>query len=277
MWRKLLVPISICFTVGLIAVVVVTLLLPASQTRRGQDLLLRNQPQPAIREFNKVIKSHHSSSETYEQRGLALSELGDYKRAHIDFSVALGLDEHNDSAMLGRAASRLKLGDPAAALADVNRYLAKHPDTFDAIRLRAIIFCKLKRYDLAREDCATLLAMQPKARRALMIRSYANFMDKKFEDCIADLDRIIAAVPSSGVYLMRACCMQNLKRYKEAIADFTVVLKRSPSSSQALFNRADCEIAMGDKISAKKDLEAILHRHPDFHLASQKLKSISGS
>jgi tetratricopeptide (TPR) repeat protein len=93
----------------------------------------------AIESFSRAILAGDLEPEalaiTFNNRGVAYSELGDYDRAIKDYQQALALVPKDPTAIknlriahIRRAAAESRLGDQTAALADYNRAIELEPD-----------------------------------------------------------------------------------------------------------------------------------------------------
>jgi tetratricopeptide (TPR) repeat protein len=141
----------------------VAVALPATAQREAQfsAWCYSHDPSPArnaqvIEGCSAVIAAGRESAEklvrAYENRGIAYSVNGDYRRAIDDYSEALKLKPSDASVTLfGRCHFRAIVGDLQAALADCNESLRLRPSPM-AFGTRGLVLLKLGRFDEAIAD-----------------------------------------------------------------------------------------------------------------------------
>ncbi|GAB2528982.1 tetratricopeptide repeat protein [Rufibacter soli] len=130
----------------------------------------------AIHDFSAALTlSSASNSQFLLGRGTAFLEIGAYKEAHKDFSLAL---ENTSSAELlyGRAVAAYFLDDYFGALRDLDQVIAIAPNHPKALYNRAVVKMELKQLDSAAEDLESFLSHFPnhaEAERALALADAA--------------------------------------------------------------------------------------------------------
>ena len=130
---------------GRVVVVLVTLLAPGSaradslgDVRTGNAAFADGRYESAVEAFSRALLAgdldHEALAITFNNRGVAYSELGDYDRAVADYGQALALVPGDATAVrnlriayVRRAAASARLGDRAAALADYDKAIELEP------------------------------------------------------------------------------------------------------------------------------------------------------
>jgi tetratricopeptide (TPR) repeat protein len=90
----------------------------------------------------------------------------------------------------------------------------------------------------------------------------ADFMQGRYSQTLETLadPRVIQAVPAA--FLLRARCLQNLRRPQEAIADCHALLARSPDHAEAHGVLGLLLQERGQKEAARRHVDAALKQHP---------------
>ncbi|MDR2152990.1 MAG: tetratricopeptide repeat protein [Helicobacteraceae bacterium] len=83
-----------------------------------------NKPQEAIAYYAQAISIDPNRAKTYNDRGAAYDNLGDYDRAIADYNLALEINPNDDGlAYRNRGAAYYKLGDYDNAVKDAHKAL----------------------------------------------------------------------------------------------------------------------------------------------------------
>ena len=86
---------------------------------------------------------------------------------------------------------------------------------------------------------------------------------------------MIQKVPDDdSAYERRAFAYRNLKKYKEAIADYSKTIAKDPKDPEGYRRRASTHTLAGDNKSAAADFQALLKIKPDDVDAQSRLKAL---
>lgn len=93
--------------------------------------------------------------------------------------------------------------------------------------------------------------------RLLLARMDANMSRGNYDAALRDATRLVRKRPDAPEFrFIRAQVFLQLKRYSEAVADYTELLRREPNSAPALNNRAWCRaLARTELLEALKDVD----------------------
>ncbi len=173
--------------------------------------------------WSDVIKNYPESGEAYYHRGQFYQLDGRATEALADFNNAISLNPYNDKARGNRAVLHSDLGDTAAARLDFSA----------AIRLDS---------------------------SASNLRNRGMFYSKTGHDLqsLEDFTHSLSLVKGDTTYNWKGVANHKLRRFDEAIKDFSNAIEMNPSAGEYWLNRSFSENAAGNIEKAKSDaLEAI--------------------
>jgi len=205
----------------------------------------------------------------------ALVPLDEYIKAHPTDMRALIL----------RADTNIALGKGVPAVEDLTTVLKLKPDHTWALQLRAETYRRLKKYDLSAKDAHAMFAIKGDPGRILLankpmahclelggdIKGAIKAREEAVDDRAAfsnvsltggDVKNLQPALIAS---MMEVVKMQiKAKDYAGSLRYLNVMLKRSPSETEALEQRAISLQALGRDKEALADLNKLLAEFPDY-------------
>ena len=215
----------------------------------------------AIQYFNQAIKAKPFLADPYFYRSVAKISLEDYQGAEQDASLAIERNPFIVDAYQVRGVSRQNLGNFAGAVEDYDAGLNLMPEDKNLLFNRAVCETALKNYDEAQQTYDRLLQLDRRHDRAYIGLAQMNLAKKDTTAALENLNRGIAlSKNNASAYVMRAEVGDNNK----AIKDFDFVLKSNPSNFMALYNRALLHMRTRQYREAVNDFTAILKKYPDF-------------
>jgi tetratricopeptide (TPR) repeat protein len=128
--------------------------------RRAQTKEALRDFEGAVADYTLVAEAVPDAARPLELRGNAKARLGDLKGAIADYDAALGKDERNAGAWIGRARARLALGEKEAADADA-RKSAQPGARAGAFSDRGLYWYDTHRFNEAVEDLAEAVKRDP--------------------------------------------------------------------------------------------------------------------
>lgn len=194
----------------------------------------------AIAGFDRVIAAYPALDEAIYNRALALAEVGRDRDAMADLATLqqrsspaanklAGLFLVHSMATVSIAAAAIEAGDQDKAEKMIERALIYHPASADAYIFRGVLRHKQDRSEDALAD-------------------YAQAIERDPNSSIARYNR-------GHIFLERS-------QYGEAVTEFTRAIELNPADAESYQARAQAHEALGDAVSAAKDLEAY-RRHCD--------------
>jgi serine/threonine protein kinase/Flp pilus assembly protein TadD len=207
---------------------------------------------PHLEACVSLEKGKPGEGEFLIKRGRLYAQLGRKNDAAADFARALELNPNSADALLERGAARAETGDLAAARADFAA--ARKLGTPNAMlwhnqQASKYEYGTNRNMDLALLQLNELVELEstPLARaQYLQRRIYALRLAKRWDEAIADFDRMLTIVPRQTSYLIdRADCFANVGKTDKATADLAEALKidRNMASQQIRLRAASAEQA----------------------------------
>ncbi|CAN5425785.1 hypothetical protein BH11CYA1_BH11CYA1_09560 [soil metagenome] len=228
------------------------------------------------REVRNEASVHHNAALTKEKDGDIKGAINYLKyQVQDDSPASLPLHLGKLYAQSGDMTNGMKFTNQAVGKAD------KDKDTSVAISariFRARLLCKQRDFNAAIKDCSEaaelsnktepVSALKIKAKGehalALTLRAECYLETKKPDLAMADVNQVIKQNPDLIVaYETRgAIYLASGKQYKEAIADYSKVLKNFPNSVKSRMGRAEAYSATKQYKEAIKDYTIAIEKSP---------------
>ncbi len=112
---------------------------PSLLAQSGEAWMQAGHPQDAVRVYSEAIKSYPDDADNLIGRAIALQKLEKPDLARRDLDAALLRRPDDPLALRLRAQLRLDAGDLAGAQQDINRALAKTPNSVETLLVRGRI------------------------------------------------------------------------------------------------------------------------------------------
>jgi tetratricopeptide (TPR) repeat protein len=265
--------------------------------KRGTIYLRLNQPEPALADFDSVIRFAPYFPGTFTDRGIANIMLGRLDAAKGDFGRAialyqrpigpidlLGSSDPNSSWNLGGYAPPVSL-DPKGvrrglahcglgqvyhrlhqdeqAINEYNQAIALNPGDPNNYAGRGDAYAALDQLDAALADYNEAIRLNPNLMHAYANRGAALFWKGDPEHALADLDRALQLDPTDGfARRYRGSVLARLGQNEKALLDFDAALRVNPKDAGALKDRGGVLVQMGQYERALKDLDESLRLDP---------------
>ncbi|MBI3267432.1 MAG: protein kinase [Planctomycetes bacterium] len=231
---------------------------------RASSLQLLGRTAEALAEAERAVQADPQCSTAHFARGAAL-QLGraDFAGALAEFSKALELCPRNFEARFQRGIVEQALGQPAAAVSDLEQVVARQPLNGLAWAMRG--FAKLDLGDAAagRAEIDRGVELCPDLPDPLRIRAEARRLASDFEGAIADYDRLLALNPKDAVSRAnRGICKWKRKDLDGAAADCEEAIRTDAATPAAWYTRGRVRRARGDLVGAEADLSEAIRLSP---------------
>jgi tetratricopeptide (TPR) repeat protein len=112
--------------------------------------------------------------------------------------------------------------------------------------------------------------------QAYLGRAFAYFQLGRYQEAINDYHQalLLELTPQNRIEAIfnKGTCLMNLKMYKQAIIDFSLLIKASPANVPAYLNRAYCLLNLARYEEAERDCRAVLQIEPNNAIANNQLQ-----
>ena len=187
----------------------------------------KHQYQQAKDELNAAIRLKHDTKDAYYYRALCHEHLGQKKEALDDFGEYLAYPPEDMDAYIKHVATAVRLRNDEKVVADYLHLLGLQP------------------YIFSNKDSVDLVNLGISSRRLKNDSTGIQIMSK----CLEMFPK------NTSIYIERALCFQQQKKYGNAIADCTSALSVEPANVRALETRARTYQLKGDLVADLKDLK----------------------
>jgi tetratricopeptide (TPR) repeat protein len=258
----------------IVSIIYVFVLLISSHVVLGQNNNAINRPDSAtmvkmarkkVDSLTIVMKSMPDPrmlAISYIRRGSGNAILGLTDSAINDYTTAITLNPRLVDAYLSRARVYDQQKQYEASIADAERAipLLKGNSTRLASVYGSIGFgqYKLKNYGKCIEADSIAILLNPNNTQAYANTGWAYLATQKFDKAIEYFTASIAGYGSdkkraSATIIGRADAKRALKKYRDAVNDYTLAIQLNPNDHLAYWNRASCYYLNGDYELAEKD------------------------
>ena len=199
----------------------------------------------------------------YAYRGMAKSELGNYRDAIEDTNEAIALNPESYHGYYSRGYVNQVLG----------KSKADHGDITEAEKL----------YQAAINDCAEAIHLEPENAKIYNTRGWAKYLfgqleieqgnaaegEKLYQAAISDVNEALRLKPKgkryrSAFFHTRGVAKVGLGDYKGAIEDFNESIRLNPKKARLYHDRAKAKEALGQHEAAEADFAKAKELDPDF-------------
>jgi tetratricopeptide (TPR) repeat protein len=217
-----------------------------------------------IQRCTQSILKSPGDANLYLKRAGAYYGNAEYGLADEDYTKAIQMGLITDTIYLQRALCRAGLGRNGEALADIDRALKLRPNSDRALSQKAAVYVAMKKDDLAILQYSEILKKHPSP-QALMERAALLRKNGKLIESLHDLDEAVRLRATSVELLhRRASLLLEMKRYKDAAADYTSAILLNDENAGDYKNRADARLLAGDLNGALDDYNRLLKEEATF-------------
>lgn len=157
---------------------------------------------------------------------------------------------------------RYQAGHLEHALADFTAAIRSDSNFAEALNARGSVFAELGQENLALKDFDDAIRIQPKTTLAYSNRATVFYKQKQFKLALQDLNHDVAIFRNGPAYIRRATVLNILKMHKEAIADCTRALEKSPDLAIAFLVRGQARLALQQFEQCISDLSCYIKAEP---------------
>lgn len=207
----------------------------------------------AIAEYDEYLRVHPESARAWANRGGAYLELGDLAAVREDADRALELQPADPILRENRLYVSNAQGDTATIIVDATWLLRNLPPNPAWLDLRGSAFAREKRYEEALADAERLVELRPDA-NAYCNRGSTRLSLNQDEAAEKDLSKALRLDPELELgYIKRCMARYRLQRYTEALPDCEAYVRRVPGDSYGHYLRGLMRDRTGDHDGAIAD------------------------
>jgi superkiller protein 3 len=192
----------------------------------------------AIASYDKALEIKPDYHEAWNNRGIALGNLGRLEEAIASYDKALEFKPDLHEAWYNRGIALGNLGRLEEAIASYDKALEFKPDLHEAWYNRGNALYNLGRLEEAIASYDKALEIKPDYHEAWNYRGYALGNLGRLEEAIASYDKALEIKPDyHEAWNYRGYALVNLGRLEEAIASYDKALEFKPDYHEAWNNR----------------------------------------
>ncbi|MBR0657080.1 tetratricopeptide repeat protein [Plastoroseomonas arctica] len=234
---------------------------PMAQAKLAELLLRAGQPEPALKAAERALKREPVNPRHHMLAGGALTMLRRHQDALAHFARAQKLAPSLRDPLVALCGSRQALGQNEAVLADAALlHQVLGPEAGIVLGRSAMA---LRRPAIAIEEMTRVLAVEPHAFAAWVLKGDAEAMAGQREAAAASYEGALRLAPRDGALLVkRGKALQALGRDHEAIRHFDAAVDLDPGDARAWFHRGLSLTALDQPAEAAKSYRRALDHAP---------------
>jgi len=169
--------------------------------QQGFELLKAHQYITAAKAFSRAIKENPRHANAYNQRGVALANMGHLDQAVADYTKALEIDSNLYGAVNNRGSAYYRKGDYDRAISDFTRAIDLNPYLEVTYSNRGIVWIKKGLLKRAISDFNKAVEINPYSYEAHYNRGTAHLSNGSWGRAIKDFSKALDLNPKSyGAY-----------------------------------------------------------------------------
>jgi len=241
----------------------------AASDRDHADCEQVTQPSLKISACTRILTSANLNDQTrsfaHYNLGLGLLLKNDFDRAIVEFNETLRVDPNNLRAINSRGNAWRGKGDDDDAIADYNEAIRRDPTFAYPYNGRASVYYDRGEYDRAIDDFSQVIRFNPTLAAPYNNRAQALRDKGEFDRAIADADDALRRDPTNGtIYSVRGEIYRMKGDLVRALADQDQAVRIDSGSALPYLTRGDTYRYKGDFARALADYDQALKVSPDY-------------
>jgi tetratricopeptide (TPR) repeat protein len=243
---------------------------------RGVGLLLQQNFDRAIVEFNEALRADPANVRSYNSRGNAWRGKGELENAVADYDAAIRLDPSFAFPYNGRASVAYNKGELDRAIEDYSQVIRLDPTLAAPYSNRALALRDKGEFDRALADANEALRRDPKSVAVYAGRGEIWRMKGDLDRALADQNQAVRMDPKSPLPFLRR---GDIYRYRgeiaRALADYDQALRGTPNYIPAFVGRGLSFEKQGNLARARTEYERALNSPSQYRgdTAAEALKT----
>ncbi|MBD2474634.1 tetratricopeptide repeat protein [Anabaena sp. FACHB-83] len=220
----------------------------------------------AIAAYDKALEIKPDDHDAWNNRGIALWNLGRYEEAIAAYDKALEIKPDDHDAWYNRGIALDDLERYEEAIASYNKALEIKPDKHEAWNNRGNALDNLERYEEAIASYNKAMSIQPDDHQAWYNRGLSLRKLGRYEEAIASYNKALEIKPDDhDAWNNRGNALRYLGRYEEAIASYNKAVSIKHDLLEAWGNRGIALGNLGHHEDALASFDKTLEFKPDLH------------
>ncbi len=230
---------------------------PANYVGRARDYMVLCEDDKALADFSKALQLDPINREALERRILLLGDMGKKEEALRDCNTLIKAYPLSTLGYENRCVVHQSMQKLKEALADTDAALKIFPRAVKAWQYRCSIYINQGDSPNAIKCLTKLTELDPTNATNFSVRANYYVKSKEYDKAISDLTQGIRFKPGEfEPFIMRADVYKEMKQYRKAIADYSRAIEMNKfRAGRAYKGRAECYKALGDTVSAERDLK----------------------
>lgn len=217
----------------------------------------------AINNYSHSISLNPQFAATFNNRGLAYAELGEYEKAIADYDRAIALNPELAPAFYNLGNAYYDLGKHEQAIANYDRAIKLNPNFAIAYNNMGRSFRALGEYELAIANYDRAIELNLQDSKVFSNRGNAYADIGEYEKAMADFHHAITLNPQDAIaFSNRGTVYAELNDYERAVADYDEAIKLYPKLAAVFINRASVYVNLDEYQKALTDYDAAIDISP---------------
>lgn len=230
---------------------------------RGEMSIRRERLEVAVADLQEAIRLLPDQYHAHVNLARAYQQSGKYEAAAEQLDKAIALQPNAVVIYRERANLRLERADLAGALADLDKAIELEASPRDHFE-RGRIFYRLRDFNQSLLASESALQLRSDYAGAHRLRAECLFELKRFKEALDGFNAYAKnGKPSGEVFWERGRTRGILGDHVGAIDDYTLALKHQPDHPQTLGDRGWAYLACEAPKSALQDFEAVIRQKPE--------------
>jgi tetratricopeptide (TPR) repeat protein len=249
---------------------------------KGEVMFLQENVKGAYDQYANCLRFEANNTECLLHKAELDIILKNYDVAMTHINDALKQDDHLAKAYYLKGRLYTATGDTTLSASSYQTAIEVDPDYYDAYIEVGLLYAA-KKHKLAEEYYNSALQVKPKSVEAwynkAMFFQESGYLDPtRYTKAFACYDTILKIDPkfSAAQFNKGYINLVYLKKYEEAIKDFTNATAIFPQYFQAYYNRGLAEEKLGHKKEAETDYRMSLAIQPNYDDAAKALSRVLG-
>ena len=234
-----------------------------SYRERGNESLLKKNLGNAIYYFTKALQNYPNDFFIYFQRGLARYENGDINGSIEDYTKSINLNPFNREAYNNRGVAYSILGEYKKAISDFNNALHEtksYENENDILENLAYAKFSYGDYSGAKEDYLKVIKNNPSNSNAYTGLGKVFYYKNDLDSALINLSKATKLnSKDQHAYFYKGKTFHKLNRLSESETNFSKSIKIDPFNEEFFTKRALTRKKMNNKFSSCKDLEQAIY------------------